>query len=171
MANNGFLAVLARILQGKPAFEPDAVVTEKPTETHTTTSHTPKNPYIDSSGRKIYPVVRVAQCHFHRSGDHSELRVHIHNESHFEVQLDKIRIFGQAVTLNHKLREHDSFEFLVYSGHSFHSQPNNKAELSYQIIGSNDYFMNPHDITFRQESDGVYLVNEMHSSSNRITDI
>ncbi len=171
MANNSVFAVLARLLSGKPAFEQDGVVSEKSSGTQNVGPHQVANPYLDSSGRKIYPVVKVTNCHFHRSGDHAELRVHIHNESHFEVQLDKIKLFGQTVELDRNLRPHDSQEFLVYKGHVFGSRPHDKAELIYQILGSNDYFMNPHSITFRQESDGAYLVNTMVSNANTITDV
>ena len=170
--NNGPFAVLKRILSGRPAFE--AIQGERGQQAlsqHGGAVPAGANPYLQASGRKVYPVVKVASAHFHRSGDHSELRVHIHNESHFDIQLDKIRLFGRVVELDRNLAPHGSAEFLVYQGHSFHARPDARAELIYQIIGSNDYFMNPHDIQFRQESDGVFLVTEFRSRDNLVTDV
>lgn len=170
--NNGPFAVLKWILSGRPAFEVAQVEhgQEDPKE-HDGVAHNGTNPYLQASGRKVYPVVKVANAHFHRSGDHSELRIHIHNESHFDIQLDKIRLLGRVVELDRNLAPHGSAEFLVYQGHSFHARPDARAELIYQIIGSNDYFMNPHDIQFRQESDGVFLVTEFRSRDNLVTDV
>lgn len=172
--NNGPFAVLKRILSGRPAFETGATDQHNavPAEAgHGAVANGAANPYLQSSGRKIYPVVKVASAHFHRSGDHAELRVHIHNDSQFDIQLDKIRLFGQTVELDRNLAPHGSAEFLVYRGHSFHARPDTRAELVYQIIGSNDYFMNPHEIMFRQESDGVYLVTELRSRDNQVSDV
>ncbi len=172
--SNGPFAVLKRILTGRPAFEAEALSHDSAVQAeggHGVDPASTTNPYLQSSGRKIYPVVKVASAHFHRSGDHAELRVHIHNDSQFDIQLDKIRLFGQTVELDRNLAPHGSAEFLVYRGHSFHARPDTRAELVYQIIGSNDYFMNPHEIMFRQESDGVYLVTELRSRDNQVSDV
>ncbi|QQS17996.1 hypothetical protein IPL68_05080 [Candidatus Saccharibacteria bacterium] len=168
--NNGPFAVLKRILSGQPAFEAKQVQLGSDAQAEQGVGQG-VNQYLQSSGRKIYPVVKVASAHFHRSGDHSELRVHIHNASHFDIQLDKIKLLGRTVELDRNLSPHGSAEFLVYQGHSFQARPDTRAELVYQIIGSNDYFMNPHDIMFRQESDGVFLVTELRSRDNLITDV
>lgn len=170
--NNGPFAVLKRILSGRPAFETAQTERGQVSPTgHGRAVAAEVNPYMHASGRKVYPVVKVARAHFHRNGDHSELRIHIHNESHFDIQLDKIRLLGRVVELDRNLAPHGSAEFLVYQGHSFHARPDARAELVYQIIGSNDYFMNPHDIQFRQESDGVFLVTEFRSRNNMVTDV
>lgn len=170
--NNGPFAVLRRIISGRPAFEvAQAERGQEVPNKHGGAEPSGPSPYLQASGRKVYPVVKVASAHFHRSGEHSELRVHIHNESHFDIQLDKIRLFGRVVELDRNLAPHGSAEFLVYQGHSFHARPDARAELIYQIIGSNDYFMNPHDIQFRQESDGVFLITEFRSRENMVTDV
>ncbi len=170
--NNGTFAVLKRILSGRPAFE--GAQTERGGEAaagHDTNTPDGTNPYLQSSGRKIYPVVKVTDAHFHHNGDHSELRVHIHNASHFDIQLDKIRLLGRTVELDRNLSPHGAAEFLVYQGHSFHTRPDARAELVYQIIGSNDYFMNPHEIIYKQESDGIFQVTELRSRDNLVTDV
>ncbi|QQS19355.1 hypothetical protein IPL85_03640 [Candidatus Saccharibacteria bacterium] len=170
---NGPFSVLKRIFSGEPAFQTDKKETQgSPSGGHgASPAANGANPYLQSSGRKVYPVAKVSSAHFHRSGDHSELRVHIHNDSPFEIQLDKIRIFGQTVELDNNLPSHGSAEFLLYRGHSFRARPETRAELVYQIIGSNDYFMNPHEVMFRQESDGVYLVTELRSRDNLVSDV
>jgi len=171
VADNGGWSVFKRILSGKPAFE-GGVSTQGGSEAaHSTNDAHASSGYLQSSGKKVYPVVRISKCDFHRAGDHAELRVDVHNESPFEIELDKLRALGVTTELDTRLQPHGSREFLVYRGHALHNQPQGKAELVYKIMGNGDYFMHPHDYVTQRESDGVYLITELRGNTSLITDV
>ena len=171
MANNGAWEVIKRVLQGKPAFEVDKTAQKSPeSDNHVAAAHA-DNLYIEQSGKKIYPVVRVTHCNMHMSGEHAQLWADIHNESPFEVELDSITLLGAKTELDYPLRPHSSREFKIWEGHVLHQDPQGVAELRYKIIDNTDYFMSPHEIIANRQSDGVVTISELRCSTNRITDV
>ena len=171
MANNGAWAVFKRILRGQPAFEVDktAQISLEP-DVHETVARI-TSPYVERSGKKIYPVVRVTHCNLHISGNHAELWADIHNESPFEVELDSIIMLGLRTELDYPLRSHSSREFKVWEGHKLQQDPRGGAELRYKIADNADYFISPHDIIAHRESDGLFTISELRCATNRITDV
>lgn len=115
MADNGAWAVFKRLASGRPAFETGTPAGRESESGHgAAVPGAGGSPYLQQSGRKVYPLVRVASCEFHRAGDHAELRVHVHNESAFEVELDSMYALGVKTELDTRLQPHGSREFLVY---------------------------------------------------------
>lgn len=175
MADNNFGSVLKRLLSGQPAFVPENSRSPKDSVHQEGmgghVSGESQTQYRQANGRKVYPDVRIIKCEFHRSGDHAEVWVDIENLSHFDIELDKIRAYGLTTELDTPLKSHTGRQFRVYSGHAMKTKPSDKAELIYKIKGNGDYFMHPHYVIARPESDGVYVVSEFRPQANLISDI
>jgi hypothetical protein len=172
MAANSAWSVLSRILKGQPAFIGDAnsySAQSSTAEEHG--GHASHDPYLQPSGKKVYPDVRVVKTDYHRGGGHAEMHVDIENLSHFEVELDNIRVLGVKTELDTRLQPHTGREFRVYQGHDVRQQPQGKAELQYKIVGNGDYFMHPHDYITRRESDGGYIVTDLRPNTSLIRDV
>lgn len=170
MANeNSFGSVLRRILSGKPAFTPQ---TTHKADDHSEAEHgEASTDYFQALGHKVYPDVRVVKTEFHHSGDHAEVWVEIENLSHFDVELGTISAFGMTTQLNTRLQPHGGKQYRIYTGHVFSAEPRGWAELIYKLLGNGDYFMHPHQIMSRRESDGHWVIGELRAHPERINDI
>lgn len=164
MASNDAFSVLGRMLRGKPAFVPKPGDT-RPVSVDGSNTQQPASPYFGSDGRKRLPHVYIEEVDFNSNEDRAELWGVVMNNSEFEVELDKALLFGRSVELDYRMPPGQSRQFRLYQGAAFRAQPTGYVELQFKLTGNGDYFSNQHVIISRKDSEGVYEILRLDSSS------
>lgn len=170
----GFWDVAKRMIQGKPAFE---VPTDykKQKEDWGETPREEVEPFSDQSGNRVHRNQRIGQdgqkvqaeaeivqVKPRYSGAYVELWVTVRNNSTFDIQMDRIQIFGTNQEFEYPLPPGGTRDFMIYSGLQPKTDGYKYAELYYRDRESGDYFCAMHAIEYRYETTGTYEVVEMH---------
>lgn len=165
----GFLDVIGRMIQGKPAFE----VT--PSESRDTTSDESDDQagarsLVDHRGRKIIPQIEIEHVTSHRQNDSLTVTAWIKNHSATEIELDKIHILGTKLEIDRRLRPGQAYQVTLYKGKMLKHDHDHKTSLQYKIIENGDYFLAHYSIEFKRESDGMYTIKRLEDN-NGVQDI
>lgn len=166
----GFWDVTKRLIQGKPAFEAssqddwddDAPTTDFAEDRTAKRQEHDETNLFDADGHKHIPVAAVTNVKTTQSGDHIEVWATVTNQSEREVRLDKIILLGTTFAMNYPLHGGSQRVFRVYSGPQMKHDSYKKADLYYQDVLANDYFMAEHFVEYRYESDGTYDINDFN---------
>ncbi len=165
----GFLDVLGRMLQGKPAFD----VTSS--ETKNSANQEPDNfkvdtKLVDKQGRKVIPEIEIENVVSHRQGSSLTVTAWIKNHSSVEIELDKINILSKKSEIDRRLRPGEAYQVTLYRGNVLKHEHDHKASLQYKIIENGDYFLANYSVEFKYESDGTYTIKRIEDN-NGVKDI
>ncbi len=119
-------------------------------------------PFTTQNGQKIIPEIRVGRCETHLSGDNIELWIVIKNTSEVEIMLDKIVMLGRTTELDRFMKPSEDREFMVYRGPKLKNGSYTKAQIMYKLVATGDYFCADQEVRYHVESDGDYVVDELH---------
>lgn len=170
----GFWDIAKRMAQGKPAFEvPAAYKKEQDSWGETrredveplsaeTGERVHRNQRIGRDGQKVRAEAEIVQVKPRYSGAYVELWVTIRNNSPFDIHLDKVQALGTTLDIEYPLPPGGSRDFMIYTGLQPKTDGYTYAELYYRDRASGDYFCAMHAIEYRYETNGTYVVVEMH---------
>ncbi|HSE61031.1 MAG TPA: hypothetical protein VLA88_01910 [Candidatus Saccharimonadales bacterium] len=157
----GFFGALGKIIQGKPVFEPNQN-TGQPQAGSASAQPVAPQPASSSQriGPKQQPEVEFEQVVCQTNGVHMECEVEIKNNSHGQVDLDRLQFLGTNHDLGTVLRAGEARQFRVYSGNRPNSTGYSKVELTV-IDQTGDYWQLWYHIDFKAVGDGTYIVDRI----------
>ncbi|MNQ06400.1 hypothetical protein D3C85_191520 [compost metagenome] len=172
----GFFEGLGKMFQGKPLFEdhsdhksqvdPGDDPWRKDAESAAKESTTPEaSLLVDEKGRKIIPEIRLERCKSYVNGNEMMVTAWATNAGNVEVELDKIEILGMRYELDRFLSPGKGHEVTLYKGPVTMDDSHDEATLHYKIVENGDYFAAEFMIEYNRESNGVYVVEELHPES------
>lgn len=144
----GFFDAVGKMIQGKPVFDDPG---NKPP------ASTPPAAGVPISSEP--PVVVLARTSCYTRGSDIEIQCDIRNQSSENVMLDKIRMLGNMVELDHFMKPGEAREFVIYRGPQPRDTSQHYAELTYRS-DSGQYWQAVHMIVYHQESNGSFMVSE-----------
>lgn len=153
----GFFGGLGKIIAGKPVFEDPGAPAALPTA-----ANKPEHVFVDEHGNKIIPEIEIAHVHNHRDGEHLTVTVWANNRSNERVRIDSSYVLNQKQQFNRELTPGQARELVLYNGPTPHDDHNHRAELIFRLMADDDLFKIVYHVTFTRESDGGFLINELH---------
>src|SRR5664279_3711746 len=112
-----------------------------------------------AQGYKAIPKVAIIHNTYKLHDTGMDVYAYLKNFSDGVVTLDKARMLNLVRELDNVLRPGEERQFLVYSGPRPSGTHDTKAEIIYRSAAG-DYFDAEHLMTFHQEHDGTYSINE-----------
>lgn len=120
------------------------------------------NGVLDERGRKIIPDIDFKNLRSHRQGDKLIVKAYVVNNSDHLIRIDTSYLLKQKRTHNQQLNPRDSRELTLYDGEIPDNENERSAQIAYRLQVNGDVFMENYRIGYGQESDGKYLVEELH---------
>ncbi|MCY1376973.1 hypothetical protein D9M69_645100 [compost metagenome] len=120
---------------------------------------------VDEKGRKIIPEIRLERCKSYVDGSTMTVTVWATNVGQVEVELNKIEILGMSYGLDRFLNPGKAHEIMIYRGPAPTNDSYHEAVLHYKIVENGDYFAAEFMIEYNLESNGAYIVEELHPES------
>lgn len=159
----GFLEGLSRFLNGKPVFQAGSDSGE-PNEVNAQASPPtdPTKTPVDAAGYKIIPKIELSHAQTRRNGPEMTTTVWVNNTSDQKIRIEHSHILGQKQQFNRDLEPGEGHEIMVYRGPVATDEHNDKAQIVYKLVASDDLFQGDYFVEFARESDGVYLPEELH---------
>jgi hypothetical protein len=168
----GIFGTLGKILQGKPVFEP----TNNMQGEHAQAQNQPGGSPFGAgqpqgvaqapAGPKQMPHVEFERIVCHSNGTHMDCDAFIQNNSHDDVDLDRLSIMGGTYDLGRVLRPGEEHEFRIYSG----NRPNNTSYTRAELTAKDhtgDYFQLIYYVQFKAMGDGTYVIDRVQSQQVR----
>jgi hypothetical protein len=166
----GFFGTLGKILQGKPVFEPTN--TQNP---HATAQNQPGGAFgvgqpqgqaPAPAGPKQMPRVDVERVVCQMNGTRMDCDAFIQNNSHDNVDLDRLNVLGTSYDVGRLLRPGEEHEFRIYSGNRPNNTSYTRAELTVKDH-TGDYFQLVYYVQFKAVGDGTYIIERIQSQQVR----
>lgn len=121
------------------------------------------NGVVDASGRKIIPDIDVRNLRSQRSGDKMLVKAWVFNQSPDQViRVDTTHLLKQKRPQNQEINPGSSRELTFYDGPTPNNENERNAQITYRIKVNNDVFMENYQVEYNRESDGAYVVEELH---------
>lgn len=156
-----FFKGFMKLVKGEPVFTSGDQNSGQVAEAQTVPQPAPAKPSRhDAHGRKIIPLVTVAQIKVKLHGDDMEIEAELANHSELQIELDKIKLLGSTRELDSFLRPGQEREYVIYEGKRLNHTSYQYAELHYKDP-TGDYFSAIHFVEFQQEPDRTYSVRRM----------
>lgn len=124
-----------------------------------------KSLLVDAKGRKVIPTIRLDHCKSYVNGSTMTVTAWATNTGDVEVELDKIEMLGVRYELDRFLNPGKAHEVTIYKGPAPTDESYHEAILHYKIVKNGDYFAAEFMIEYNRESNGVYIVEELHPES------
>lgn len=170
----GFFDALRRLTRGEPIFTDESKKDDQTNDNDDPWQQddqaqakgdqdTPvKSLLIDERGRKIIPEIRLEHCKSYINGSVMTVTAWATNTGEVEVELDKVELIGMRYELDRFLNPGQGHEIMLYKGPVVMDDSHHEAILHYKIVENGDYFAAEFMIEYNLESNGVYLVEELH---------
>lgn len=169
----GMWDFVRKMAEGKPVFEPsdEAKSTSGPPSSEAPVQRievTPApappvaSPLVDDQGRKMIPQLTMAHCRSHVNGGQLEVTAWITNTSAVAVRIAEIVLLGSKTHIDRDLAPGEAHEVVLYRGSAPKDDTAHKAELYYKIKENGDNFCADYMIEYYRESNGAWLVEELH---------
>lgn len=165
----GFFDGLRRMIEGKPVFvdenkeaqAQDASESDDPWRQDEQPA-TEESHLVDERGRKIIPEIRLEHCKSHLNGSTIMVTAWVTNMGQVEVELYKVEMLDMKYELDRFLKPGQAHEVILYNGPIPQDESDHKAVLEYKIVENGDYFDAEFMIEYGLESNGVYIIKELH---------
>ena len=155
---------MSKMAKGEPIF--DAQSPPVTTNSQTPQSHGETIPQADptrhDTGHKIHPEIKVSRLTTRRNGSSMQTYVWIQNDAPFAIELRSFRIMGRASSMGYQLAPSRGQEVLIYSGPIAKDESEHDAHAEYRIVQNGDYFQQEFHVEFDRQSDGTFLIEELH---------
>ena len=154
---------MSKMIKGEPVFD----ATSSDEKSTSQQSHT-SDPTRTESGHKVHPEVRITNLKTSRNGDRMEVYAYIRNESPFEIEVRRVRLMNQTSPLRVVISAGGTSrnQVKIYSGKIPYDDNENDAHLDFCITSNGDYFQQEFDVEFDRQSDGAYLIEELHAEDH-----
>lgn len=153
----GFFNELAKAFMGKPL---------GPNDTNQPMSGTQQQGggVVDASGRKITPDIDVRNLKSYRQGNDKMLvKAWVFNQSPDQIiRVDTTYLMKQKRTQNQEIQPGKSRELTLYDGPIALNENERDAQIAYRLKINNDVFMESYNVEYNLESDGKFVVEELH---------
>ena len=154
----GFFGELGKAFMGKP-LGPHS-------ENQVASTNTPhaSDGVVDASGRKIIPDIHVRNIKSYRQGNDKLLvKGWVFNESADQIiRVDTTYVLKQKRTQNQEINPNNSREVTLYDGPIPRNDNERDAQITFRLKVNGDVFMENYDVEFHRESDGMFVVEELH---------
>lgn len=160
----GFFQGLGRIIAGKPVFE----VPDQPAAASQPAVQPPKNDahrFVDERGYKIIPDITLTHTKSRLDNHTMTVTAWATNTSTERVRLDHAVLLGKKQPIMRELAPGQGHEIELYDGPVAHSEHDSRAELVFRLLEIDDIFENVYFIEFARESNGDFVVEELHPDS------
>lgn len=119
---------------------------------------------VDSNGRKITPDIDVRNLKSYRQGsDKMLVKAWVFNQSPDQIiRVDTTYLMKQKRTQNQEINPGSSRELTLYDGPIALNENERNAQIVYRLKVNNDVFMENYDVEYNLESDGKFVVEELH---------
>lgn len=154
---------VSKMIKGEPVF-----VAASSDEKSTFQQARADDPTRTESGHKVHPEVRITNLKTSRNGDRMETYAYLRNESPFEIEARSIRLMNQTSPLRVVIPAGRTSrnQVKIYSGKIAYDDNENDAHLDFFIKSNGDYFQQEFDVEFDRQSDGAYLIEELHAEDH-----
>lgn len=122
------------------------------------------NGVTDANGRKITPDIDVRNLKSYRQGtDKILVKAWLFNQSPDQViRVDTTYLLKQKRTQNQEINPGSSRELTLYDGPIARNENESNAQITYRLKINNDVFMENYQVEYNLESDGTFVVEELH---------
>lgn len=122
------------------------------------------NGITDANGRKITPDIDVRNLKSYRQGgDKMLVKAWIFNQSPDQIiRVDTTYLMKQKRTQNQEINPGSSREVTLYDGPIAQNENEREAQIAYRLKVNNDVFMENYNVEYNLESDGKFVVEELH---------
>lgn len=158
----GFFNALGKIIKGEPVFSAQNEVNTQPVDGILEVGKKQQDVTRTDSGHKVEPSVRVARVKTSRNGSKMVSYAWVQNNSLFAVEVTKFYVGGQSINLNCLLGANQGRQVKIYDGTVKDNNKDSDAYLDCKIAQNGDYFRQNFYVEYHRESDGGYLVEELH---------
>lgn len=154
---------MSKMIKGEPVFEP-----ESPRELTQSQSPHIDDPTRHDNGHKVHPEVTITNLKTSRNGDRMETYAYIRNSSPYEIEARSVSLMGQRNPLRVVVAAGgmSKSQVKLYSGPIARDDNNSDAHLDLLITSNGDYFQQEFDVEFDRQSDGTYLIEELHADNH-----
>jgi hypothetical protein len=152
----GFFSELGKAFMGKPLGPNASNSTPSPSQQG--------GGVVDANGRKITPDIDVRNLKSYRQGgDKMLVKAWVFNQSPDQIiRIDTTYLMKQKRTQNQEINAGSSRELTLYDGPIADNDYERDAHIVYRLKVNNDVFMEGYDVEFNRESDGKFVVEELH---------
>lgn len=163
----GFLSGFGRMIVGKPIFENQSSNTENVQQPTSGATPDPTNGGLrDASGHKVLPQIDVAHIKSSRNGNNMTVEAWVTNHSELAIRLDDCYILHQRTQVHYALTPHQNHQVILYRGPIAANEHDAKAKLTFRILANTDEFEMDYRTEFYRNSDGTFMVEELHRLGN-----
>ncbi|KKW03687.1 MAG: hypothetical protein UY35_C0005G0135 [Candidatus Saccharibacteria bacterium GW2011_GWC2_48_9] len=151
---------MGKMAKGEPIFDENNAHRQS-----TDTGASQQVPTVDAirqNGHKVIPEIRVTRLVSRRNGSNMTTHVWLQNDAPFAVEVRSFRVMGQATSMNYRLEPAQGREVNIYSGPVASHDDEDDAYVDYRIVQNGDYFQQHFHVEFDRQSDGMYLLEELH---------
>lgn len=154
----GFFNELGKAFLGKP-LGPNASNSQVPN-----INAQQGNGIVNANGRKITPDIDVHNLKSYRQGtDKMLVKAWVLNQSPDQViRVDTTYLMKQKRTQNQEINPGSSRELTLYDGPIARNENESTAQITYRLKINNDVFMENYQVEYNLESDGTFVVEELH---------
>ena len=78
------------------------------------------------------------------------------------IRIDTTNVIGQKRTQNQEINHGSSRELTLYDGPVANDDNDDDAHITYRLKLNGDVFMENYRVEFHRESDGAFVVEELH---------
>lgn len=151
---------MSKMAKGEPIFEENTSTQQVPD------SSSPQQAgaadVTRQDGRKVIPEIRVTRLVSRRNGSNVITHVWLQNDAPFAVEVRSFHVMGRATAMNYRLESTQGKEVQIYSGPVASHDNEDEAYIDYRIVQNGDYFQQHFHVEFVRQSDGTYLLEELH---------
>jgi len=156
----GIFDFMGKMAKGEPIFD------ENTSGQQSASSSVPQQAHLADTtrqdGRKVIPEVRVTRLVSRRNGSNMTTHVWLQNDAPFAVEMRNFRIMGRATPMNYRLEPTQGRQVQIFSGPVASHDNDDEAYIDYRIVQNGDYFQQHFHVEFDRQSDGTYLLEELH---------
>ena len=160
----GLFNFMSKMAKGEPIFDAQSSTPSATSQTAESGSGTlPQvDPTRHDTGHKIHPEIKASRLTTRRSGNTMQTYVWIQNDAPFAIELRSFHIMGHTSSMGYQLAPGRGQQVRIYSGPIAKDESHRDASAEYRIVQNGDYFQQEFHVEFDRQSDGSFLIEELH---------
>lgn len=158
----GLFDFMSKMVKGEPIFDAQPPSASRAAEPSGSGEVAQADPTRHDTGHKIHPEIKVTRLTTRRNGSTMQTYIWIQNDAPFAIELRSFRIMGRTLSMGYQLAPGRGQEVQIYSGPIAKDEGENDAHADYRIVQNGDYFQQEFHVEFDRQSDGTFLIEELH---------
>lgn len=159
----GLFDTLSKMITGEPVFDAQRDSSPKGAGDTQGMDAQSRDATRTETGHKIEPSIRVSRVKTSRNGNKMVSYAWVQNNSAFAVEVTRFYVGGQSAGMNYLLSASQGKEVKIYDGAVKDNDKDHDAYLDCKITQNGDYFRQHFHVEYNRESDGGYVIEELHS--------